>query len=308
MPLTTDVRVDRAMTQFSLRYGNPGYIADRVFPAQQSVMWDSKDAGKYFVYDKANMRVEQDGPLGTRAPAPEVNYDVSTTQFYLGRYALKELVTREEVDNADQPLDPEEDATAFLTDKLLLGREYRAAAKAFSSTYVTSGTTLSGTSQWSDETSNPLSAIETAKASLAAEPNAIILGAQVWQYLRHHPDIVDRYKYTAGGGVSMAQFAELLGIAPDMVMVGTARRNTADEGQTASLSYIWGKHCVLAYIDPAPRPRTMTAFATLQRGEPRMVSEWPSNDPEGTWKKVQDRYVQTVIATDLCYLWTNAVA
>jgi hypothetical protein len=40
---------------------------------------------------------------------------------------------QEEIDNADQPLDPEEDATAFLTDKLLLGREYRAASIAFSS-------------------------------------------------------------------------------------------------------------------------------------------------------------------------------
>jgi len=308
MPLTTDVRVDRAMTQFSLRYGNPGYIADRVFPVQRSVMWDSKDAGKYFVYDKANMRVERDGPLGTRSPAPEVDYDVSSTSFTLNRYALKEMVTQEEIDNADEPLDPEEDATAFLTDKLLIGREYRAASVAFSATYVTSGTTLSGTNQWSDETSNPLSALEVAKASLAAEPNAIIMGQQVWQYLRHHPDIVDRFKYTSGGGVTMAQFADLLGIAPEMVMVGGARRNTADEGQTASLSYIWGKHACLAYIDPAPRPRTMTAFVTLQRGESRTVSEWPSNDPEGTWKKVQDRYLHKVVATDLAYLFTNAVA
>jgi hypothetical protein len=308
MPLPTDVRVDRAMTAFSLRYANQNYIADRVFPIAQSVQWDSKDAGKYFIYDKANMRVERDGPLGPRTPAPEVDYDVSVGTFVLGRYALKEMVTQEEIDNADQPLDPEEDATAFLTDKLLLGREYRAASIAFSSTYVTTGTTLSGTSQWSDETSNPLVAIEVAKASMAMEPNAMVMGAQVWQYLRHHPDIVDRFKYSIGAGVTTAQFADLLGMDPAMIMVGNARRNTADEGQTASLSYVWGKHACLAYIDPAPRPRTMTAFTTLQRGESRVVSEWPSNDPEGTWKKVQDRYIHKVVATDLAYLFTNAVA
>jgi len=308
MPLPSQVRTDLAMTGFSLAYANDDYIADKMFPLQQSVLWNTKDAGKYFEYPKDSLRVEADGPLGTRSPAPEVNYALSTTDFSLHRYALKELVTQDEVDNADEPVDPEEDATQFLTDHLLVGREYRAASIGFSATYVTTGATLTGTDQWSDETSAPLTIIETARDSLAANANAFIMGAQVWQYLRQHPDIVSRYQYTAGGGITREQFAGLLDIDPAKLLIGTARRNTADEGQTASLSYIWGKHAVLARIEDSPRPRTMTAFATLARGESRQVREWPSNDPEGTWKLVQDRYLQKVIATDCAYLFTNAVA
>ena len=308
MPLPSQVRVDKAMSTFSLRYSNEAYIADRVFPLQRSVLWDSKDAGKYFEYPKDNLRVERDGPLGTRSPAPEVNYAMSTTSFSLNRYALKELVTRDEQDNADQPLDPEEDATEFLTDHLLVGREYRAASIAFSATYVTTGATLTGTDQWSDETSAPLTIINTARDSLAVNANAFIMGQQTWQYLREHPDIVSRYQYTSGGGVTKAQFADLLDMDPANIMVGDARRNTTDEGQTASLSYIWGKHAVLAHIADAPRPRTQTAFVTLARGESREVSNWIENDPEGTWMKVQDRYLQKVVATDCAYLFTNAVA
>ena len=308
MPLPSQVRVDKVMSSFSLAYGNDDYIADRVFPIQRSVLWDTNDAGKYFVYPEDSLRVERDGPLGTRTPAPEVNYAMSTTSFSLNRYALKELVTQDEIDNADQPLDPEEDATAFLTDHLLVGREYRAASLAFSATHVTTGATLSGTDQWSDETSAPLAKIELARDSLNANASHFIMGAQVWQYLRQHPDIVSRYQYTSGGGITRAQFAGLLDMDPENILVGTARRNTTAEPQTDSLSYIWGKHAVLAHIENSPRPRTMTAFATLQRGESRQVREWPSNDPEGTYKLVQDRYLQKVIAVDCAYLFTNAVA
>jgi hypothetical protein len=308
MPLPSQVRVDKAMSGFSNRFSTDGFIADRVFPRQESVQWDTKDAGKYFVYDKSNLRAERDGPLGERAPAPEVNYSISTTSFVLHRYALKELVTQAEKDNADSPLDPDEDATSYLTDKLLIGREARAAAIAFSATYVTSGVTLSGSDQWSDETSAPLAVIEAARGSLAATANAFIMGAATWHSLRQHPDIVSRYQYTSGGGITRAQFAGLLDMPESGIMVGDARANTSDEGQDASLSYIWGKHACMARIEPNPRPRTMTAFVTLERGASRAVTEWQNNDPEGTYKKVQDRYVQKVISTDLCYLWTDAVA
>lgn len=308
MALPSQVRVDGAMTGFSLRYSNPNYIADGVFPMQMGTQFETKDSGKYFVHSKGNLRVEDDGPLGPRTPAPQVDNVISTTDFTLGRYALKDIVLQEEVDNADQPNDPEEDTTLFLTDKLQIGREFRAASTLFNASNVANNVTLAGTDQWSDNQSDPIGDINTGKNTLWTDPNSCTMGGEVWDFLRNHPNILGYYKHTDGGAITPAQFAALIGVDPDKVFIGTARRNSAAKGQSAVASYIWGKYFALSYTDPNPRPRTMTAKATLQRGESRQVTEWPANDPEGTWKKVQDRYVQKLIAADLIYLIIDAVA
>ena len=308
MPVPSDLRVDAALSGFSQRYSNAEYIADRAFPTMRGTEFTSKDGGKYYTYNKDNLRIENDGPLGTRAPARSTDWGGSYTSFLLGRYALKELVTQDEMDNAEDVQDPEEDTTAHLTDLLLVAREKRAADKLFSTTNLTNNTTLSGSQQWSDETSTPLKDFETGAATMWREPNAVIMGMDVWRQVRHHPDIVQRFQYVVGGGVTRAQFAQLLDIPAENFMIGSAKYNNAVQGQSDVAANIWGKGVVLAYIDPSPRPRAMTATATLERGNSREVTEWSNDDPEGTWKKVQDRYLHQIIATDLAYYIAAAVA
>lgn len=307
MPVPSQLRTNAAHSGLSVRYSNAEYIADRAFPARTDI---TKDEGTINVYDKSNLRAtDSAGPLSPRAAAPEVDWAPATAVSYvLERRAFKELVLQDAIDNADEVYDPEEDAVLNLTDRLLVLREIGAATAAFTAANWTSTTTLSGTSQWSDDTSNPLDTIETGMSTTFARPNHIIMGEQVWNELRHHPDVVQRYQYTSGGGVSRAQFGSLFDIPEANILVGCAKKITSEQGVTDTSGFIWGKHMLLARIEPSPGARSMTAQATLQRRIPREVTEWASNDPEGTWKKVEDRYLHKVTAADLGYLIVDAVA
>ncbi len=311
MPLPNDVHVDTALTAFSKRYSPGGMIADRVFPPIPV----KKESDEYFIYDQANLRPENDGPRSAKDPAAVVEYDVSTGTYQIKFYSLKDLVTDREKNNADSPLTPGEDAAAGLMDRMLIGKEQRAAAMAFSSTYMTSGVTLSGTDQWSDDSgSDPLGDIETAKASVHTasrkpdEELTILLGMSVWRVLRYHGSVTEAFKYTSGGGVTMPQLAQLLGIKPANLIIGVSGYNSADEGQSDSLADIWGKHCLVGYINPAPRPRSITLGGTWVIKGGILVTAWRNNDPAGEWKKVEMNYHQNVICADCGYLITDVIA
>jgi len=312
MPLQSEVHVDQAMTEFSLRYANPliAYRADHVFP----VLPVKKESDKWFKYDKSNLRAENDGPRGMKEPAREATYTVSTDSYSMGVYNLADLVPDRLRDNADQPLDPDQDCVANLTDKLLVSKEVRAAAKAFSTTNVTQYTTLTGTDQWSDYiNSDPLDDIETGiqtvVAATGAFPNAIHMGAAVWSKLKFHPALIERVKYVSATGLSIPQVASIIEIPPENFTIGAAVKNTANEGQTSdSLSFVWGKG-VLTYVrNPNPSPRSGGFGACIRMRSDREVSTWRSNNPKGDWYMVEMSYVLEITDDTFGYYIDAAVA
>jgi hypothetical protein len=309
--LPSDAHVDRAMTAFSLRYSNDSYIADQVFP----VVPVEKDSDLYFTYGKENMRLANAGPLGARTPAPEATYTATTASYKLDRYGLADIVLDDLRDNADDPLRPDEDCTATLTDLLLLQREKACADIAFSTTHMTQNTTLSGTSQWSDYAgSDPLGDIETGKSTVHSncfrEANFVTMGIQVWRKVRHHPTVVERFKYVAGGGISRQQFADLIEIPAENIHIGSAAHVSSNEGQaTDTTAYIWGKHFLIGYRAPGrPTIKSVSLGLTLQRGQSRRVTTWRNNNPRGDWKMVEDYLVHKVVAATAGYLIVDAVA
>lgn len=311
MPLQSEVHVDQAMTEFSLRYANPlvAYMAEQVFP----MLPVKKESDKWFKYDKSNLRSEDDGPRGMKEPAREATYTVSTDSYTLGVYNLVDLVPDRLRDNADQPLDPDQDAVANLTDKLLVGKEIRGAAKAFSTTNVTQNTTLSGGDQWSDYiNSDPLDDIETGiqtvVAATGAYPNAIQMGAQVWSKLKFHPALIERVKYVSASGLSVAQVASIIEIPPQNFHVGAAVKNTANEGQSDSLSFVWGKGVLLYVKNPNPSPRSGGFGACIKQRAGQEVFTWRNNNPKGDWYMVEMKYVLEILDDTFGYYIAAAVA
>jgi hypothetical protein len=102
------------------------------------------------------------------------------------------------------------------------------------------------------------------KARISREvnmPNRLTLGAQVYDTLLDHPDIIDRIKYgQANVGqpaiVNRTTLAALFEV--DSVLVAEAIQNTAAENATAgaaadeSTASIVGNHALLSYAPPAP--------------------------------------------------------
>jgi hypothetical protein len=159
-----------------------------------------------------------------------------------------------------------------MTDALLLRAEKKAHDMLASG--VVPNTTLSGTSQWSDYVnSDPLLAVENQKPvvfqAVAKIPNVFACSYPVYLKLRQHPKLIDRFKYGAGGIGSAAwpgfltqeQLKTVFDL--DQFIVLGALYDATGFGQnpttaftfssgSATLSYIWGKDALLAYIPPQP--------------------------------------------------------
>jgi hypothetical protein len=302
--------VDPVLTNVSIGYQNSAYIAELLYPALPV----AKQSGKHFIYDKGKFR-NNDNLRGTGAASKEVTLNLTTgVPYFCEDHALKQFVTDEDMDGAVAPMDPMVDATENVTEMHMVAREVELAASLTSTSVLTQYTTLSGTSQWSDySNSDPFSVIETGKqiihSAIHVDPNTLVLGKQVWDKLKHHPAFLERVKYSQKGVISEDLLATLVGV--DRVIIAAAGKNAAVEGQTDSMSYIWGKNAILAYINPRVGQKTITLGRTYQWKSRKVERLRGTNeeDRKGTYVRVGDHYYdQQLVSLSAGYLVTAAVA
>lgn len=307
MLVQQDVVVDPALSNVSIKYTNDTFIADLVLPTLRV----AKQTGKYYIYDKSNLRVDKTN-RAAGSPSNEIDMGLSLSGvFTCDDHALKGFVADEVQDQAEAALNPLVDETENITEKLLLDREVAAAALLTSTANLTQNTTLSGTSQWSDySNSDPIGDVRTARTTVHSntfkKPNTLIMGKQVFDMLCDHPQIIERIKYSQLGVVTAELMARLFQV--EKIIVGEAGQNTANEGQTDVLAYVWGKHAIVAFISPVIRLKMLTLGVTFTYAT-RMVKRWRDEDREGAYVRVgQDNYIQKIIAAAAGYLIKNAVA
>lgn len=271
MPDRSDLHIDKALTNMSVQYlqDESNFIAGQVFPMTPV----QKQSDRYFVYKKEDWFRDD---AQERAPGTESaggDYDIDNTPTYFCRkYAFHKDVFEEDRANADDPLTPDEDAVAFVTDKILLNKENNW-ARTFFKTGVW-GTDLQGAATaaagkvvyWDDyANSSPIediTAASTAQAEVTGKrPNTIVMGRRAYDALKNHPDFLDRVKYTQKGVVTTDLIAQMFDV--DRVLVANAIQNTAKKGQQAAMSFILGNHVLLCYTTNAPRLKTATAGYTF---------------------------------------------
>lgn len=270
MPTKQEVHIDSILTNMSVKYVQDAssFIAGQVFP-QIAV---AKNSDKYFKYAREDWFRDdaQERAAGTESAGGD--YEIDTDLYYAKRYAFHKDITDEERANADSPLSPDEDALAFVTEKLLLNKENNWARKFFVPSVW--GTDLAGASTassghiiyWNDYTNSDPVKDMSDNATIIAEvtgkqPNTLVIGRLVYNALKNHPDILDRIKYSQKGVVTKDLIAELFDV--DRILVANAIQNVAKKGQDASMSYIMGDNMLLCYTEPAPRLRSATAGATF---------------------------------------------
>ena len=305
MLVQTDVRVDPVLSNISKAYSNEMYVASILFPSFKV----GKETGKYYQYDKSKFR-RNTTKRAAGAKANEVEYGLSTASFSTEDHALKEKTPWEIIRQADSALNPEMDATENITEQLLIDKEVALATSMASTATLTQNTTLAGTSQWSDYTnSDPIGDVKTAvttiQKAIGRKPNTMVIGKEVFDQLADHPNIVEKVKYSQLGVLTEELLARIFNV--QKVVVAEAVYNTATEGATDSMSYIWGKHAWLAYITPTARLRSITLGFTFNY-EDRKVKKWDDEDAEARFVRVNENYVQKFVATEAAYLIKNAVA
>lgn len=300
-----DVVVDPVLSNVSIKYTNEQFVWNRVMPTFPV----GKQSGKYYKYDKANLRpVETERAAGS--PANEVGFGLSTDSFYAEDYALKEFVDDQVREQADQALNPLTDATEDVTERLIIGAEKTLATTMAATGTITQNTTLSGTDQWSDfANSDPIgdvrTAMQTVQKAILKRPNTLLLSKPVFDQLQDHTDIIDRIKYSQLAATTEDLLARIFGV--DKVIVADAIENTAHEGATDSLDYIWGKHAWVLYISPQRRLKTIT-FGWTFTWKDRVTKRWRDEDREGTYVRVNWNYDQKIVAAEAAYLIKDSVA
>ena len=313
-PTSNDVHVDAILTNISVAYiqDQKAYIANQVFPTVPV----EKQSDKYFLYSKGDWFRDE---AQKRAPATESvgsGYSLSTSTYSADVYAFHKDVDDQVRANADSPLNVDRDATEFVTQRMLMRQEVQWTADFFTSSIWANDVTP--TNLWSDYTaSDPIGDVETGKAAILNStgylPNTMVLGYDVFRQLRHHPDIVDRVKYTSAENVTEDILARFFGV--DRILVARAIRNTGKEGAANAFSSIAGKNCGLFYTAPTPGLLTPSAgysfaWRGVSDGMGANVGITRFRMPELRADRIEAQMAwdNKVIATDLGYFFPSVVA
>jgi len=332
-PSAGDVHVNMPLTNISVAYIQDAsvFIADQAFP-NIPVM---KQSDRYYVYSRADFNRDE---MKERAPGTESaggGYDLDNTPTYFAPVnAYHKDVSDQVRSNADSPLNMDRDATIFVTQKALIRRERTFAARldaanwAHSKTGVGVNPQTNEFLQWNDANSTPIENIRDAKTlvleSTGFEPNRLVLAKRVYDALVDHPDIVDRVKYGQTPGapatVNANALAQLFEV--ERVLVSRAVYNAGGKGSSYSSSaskedssFIMGPDAVLIYTTPTPGLLVPSAGYTFSWNGFMGASAFGSRIKrfrmehlESDRIEVQMAYDQKVVASDLGYVFADAVA
>lgn len=264
-PTRGDVHVNRPLTNISIAHIQSAthFIADRMFPNIPV----SQQSDRFFIYDRGDFNRDEMKPRAPGTESAGSGYDLDNTPTYFAEVrAFHKDVDDQIRANSDSPLAPDRDATIFVSQKALISRERTFAANALvtgvwtnEKTGVNSDVNVSTEFLlWSDANSDPIADIRSGKRTVLLttgfEPNKLTLGAEVFDALIDHPDIIDRIKagQTPGGPAisNEVSLAQIFGLQE--VLVSKAIHNTAAKGATESSAFISGNNALLAYVTPSP--------------------------------------------------------
>jgi len=305
MPEPKNVHVDKILTNISIKYSNEAYVGLQIVP----VVPVKKKSDIYYIYNSKADRFRI--PKTLRAPKTDsrtVDWEVDTDGYVCNEYALNDLIDDDERDNADKPLNIDVDTTEFLTDIVQLSLEMR--IKTMLEAALSANAPTSGV--WSDYTeatgTDPIADIEEGKEAVHAvifrDPNILLLAKPVYDKLKHHPKILERIKYSQKGVITADLMAELFGV--DRVIIGKAGYNTAKEGKAESLSYLWGKNAILAYVEPKPGLKKFSLGYTFQ-SQKFQTRRARIETKHSDWIEVGDKEVEKIICAACGYRISPAI-
>lgn len=299
------------MSNLSTQYRNDAYIGEQLMP----VVPVPKFSDAIPTYDKRDRTAAPEDAMGSRSSANELSEDRGSDSYSLQPYALQNSVAASTIENEDPAFDEMLDLTEAINEALALRREMRiATACTTAGNYAGNTVTLSGSDQWNSSAGgDPLDDIQTAVAACwqGMGPGEMVgfCSIDVFNALCRHQRLLDLFKYTGPGLAKSDAIARELGLA--RLLVGAARKDTANSGQTASYSRIWGKHFGVVRVATRPALRNAAFGYTLRfRGHP-ITTQWfdPTKGLSGSYMaKVGSFEQQKVIAGTTGYLIVDAIA
>lgn len=283
-PTPGDVHVSTELTDMSV-----AYLQDmsNAAAAGQGLVPVRNIAGQFNLYDRGDWN-RIDINAARRGPGSEsAGGGFKVTQ---GNYSCVTYGWHKDVDEqlmANQLAgDPVDDATAYVTQQLVLIREAIFVAnilKAAIWTGSTGGVDLTGVpgapganqfKQWDQAASTPREDLSTQALSIHQNsgrwPNVLVLSPFVLRGLLLNSEIVAAFQYTTAGATpDLEALAKALispaisQYSPPRIVIAGMTNVTAAEGVADVAAYLAGKVALLAYVDPRPGLRTPTAWSVF---------------------------------------------
>ena len=301
-------KTDPVRTAIALAYTNAAFVADRVLPRVSVTAREYK----WTRYNKEDRFTIPNTTVGRKGRVNEVEFGGTEDSSMVRDFGLEDPIPQDDIDAAaNTDMDPLGDSTEFLTDLILLDREKRVASVAHDKTNYANVQTISGTDQWTDKAnSSPITQLSDALESPLVRPNVMVINGTAALALRRHPELIKAYNGTSGdtGMVPLDFIRQLFDL--DDIVVGRARYNSANKGQTMTLSYLWGPHCALIYRNPNAKPQRGITFGWTAQFKGRVAGT--RQDPDiglqgGTRVRVGEMVDEKIVANDVAYFLENVV-
>lgn len=230
-----------AFQEFDLEMNRRNFIGSRILP----VFEVEEDAGKYPVIPIEQLLAENE----TRR-APKSGYNRGEFEFETGSYITEEHGWEEPLDDREvrmyrHYIQAEMIATARAVNFVAGAAERRIASAIFNSTTFN---TTAVTNEWDDlSNATPIDDVEAAVIRVydatGLWPNTLVITNKVFRNLRRCSQVLDRIESSGAGNATKARDVTLQMLAQvfdlEKILVGNASKNTAGEGQSASISPVW---------------------------------------------------------------------
>lgn len=260
---TVNLRPDLgAFFEFDLEMEKQGFVGGKVLPIVD-VSLQADNPGK--------LPLEQLLFDGDTAHASGSGFNRGNWSFERYTYATEEHGWEEPVSDRDRQRYSsilQAEAIATLRARSLIARNYesRVASAVFnSSTWTGASLTTDVTNEWDDTTNaTPIVDVEAAVQKVydgsGLKANALVVNWKVFRNLRNCDEVIDRINSAGAGDASKASDVTTQMLAQvfdlDYVIVAGASKNTATEGQSASVSQIWSdEYAMVCRVSDSVDPR-----------------------------------------------------
>jgi hypothetical protein len=297
--------VDPVLTSLATGYSNEQFVGDQLLP----FVLVEKEGGKIPLFGKDHFKVYST-ERALRAKSNRINpEDIGEVDVSMDEHDLEYPIDYREDAESAFPLQAR--ATNAVVEGIRMRHEKMVADLVQNAASYAAGNkiALSGTSCFSDATSDPEGVISDAKAGVRAkiikEPNTMVIGYSAWRVLKKHPQLKAILSDTRSRLVQLADLREIFEI-PNIV-VGRAVM-ASDAGVTSD---IWLDNLVLAYVPGAGgggRSPYEPSFGYTLRKRGNPVVDTRTEDGKIELIRNTDIFRPFLLGADAGYLISNAVA
>ena len=299
-----DLRINAYLSEVARGYGNNSFIAENLFPIIDS----EKEKIDIFQFNKEAFQL-YDTERAIRANSNVISpKGFSKHTATLAEHDLAYPIDYREEDEAEK-VKLQLHATNVVTEGLKLKLEKQCADLAQDpKNYATENKiALSGTSQFTNDASDPLKVVNAGKdavcGKIGKDPNTLVMGQEVWQALKQNTSLKNLIASSSNKIITLDLLKEFFEI--ENIVVG--RSIYADANN--NFARVWGNNIILAYVPKlTSRTEDDPSFGyTVRKKDALQIDEYQKEGNKVKYIRATDIYTPFLVGAEAGYLISNAV-